>query len=381
MNQTWANRRTQPILALRLFIVVLLAVMKYIESPGYAQARNKQMSDREKAGLRGPVKTCTERSRFGGITAGDGTFIPEQTYSNTTEYDIAGNIIDADDSQSSTRITYDAQGRIIKKTLKTSKETILESVYSYDEQGRLLKITDGNRPDNSVTFRYDEHGRKTAVQMFSAADYRPNGAVAGSPFEAASMPNLPGGGSSTTLYDEHDRPTEIQSRDAQGQLVERAVRTYDKDGRVLEEHQTVENVDSMITPEMKAEALKAGASIKDLHDAFAKFLGEPSNLHSVVYSYDGQGRLTKTHRRIFNEDEVVETLYNEHGDKAAEITRSKRTDDANDQNSGPPPYSEVRYSYQYDEHGNWTEETVSQRSSPDGVFESSPGRQRTFTYY
>ena len=29
-----------------------------------------------------------------------------------------------------------------------------------------------------------------------------------------------------------------------------------------------------------------------------------------------------------------------------------------------------------DDHGNWTGETVSYRTSPDGTFESSPGRQR-----
>jgi YD repeat-containing protein len=343
------------------------------------------MSDREKARLRGQVKTCMETSTFTGATTGDGTQIPARKISYTTEYDVDGKVLstrmlNSDGSEWVAQRNYDASGRMIRSNWGNNGETNAETVYSYDSRGRLLRITDSNRPDNHVTFHYDEHGRKTAMQMFSAADYRPNVAVAGSPFEALGRPNLPGGGSTTTIYDEQDRPSEIQVHDAQGRLIQRAVRAYDKDGHVLEEHRILENVDSMITPEMKAEALKAGASIQDLHDAFAKFLGEPSNLYSVAYNYDVQGRLIQTRRRVFNHEDVVETIYNEHGDKASEITRSKRTGDANDQ-AGPPPYSEVRYSYQYDEHGNWTEETVSYRSNPDGVFESSPGRQRTLTYY
>ena len=79
----------------------------------------------------------------------------------------------------------------------------------------------------------------------------------------------------------------------------------------------------------------------------------------------------------------IETTYNEHGDKAAEITRSTEIGSEQEQSAsrpGLPSYSEVRYSYQYDDH-NWTEEIVSYRSSPGGAFESSSGRQRTLTYY
>jgi hypothetical protein len=63
------------------------------------------------------------------------------------------------------------------------------------------------------------------VQVSRPADYRPNTGVAGSPFQVADRaPNLPGGGSATTVYDEHDRPAEVQVRDAQGELMSRAVR-------------------------------------------------------------------------------------------------------------------------------------------------------------
>jgi len=46
-----------------------------------------------------------------------------------------------------------------------------------------------------------------------------------------------------------------------------------------------------------------------------------------------------------------------------------------------PSYSEVRYSYQYDQHENWIEKAVSYRSSPDATFQSSTVIKRTVTYY
>ena len=45
------------------------------------------VSDREKAGLRGPVKTCTEETT---VKDSDGT---EGKFSDTTEYDASGRII------------------------------------------------------------------------------------------------------------------------------------------------------------------------------------------------------------------------------------------------------------------------------------------------
>jgi hypothetical protein len=48
---------------------------------------------------------------------------------------------------------------------------------------------------------------------------------------------------------------------------------------------------------------------------------------------------------------------------------------------GPPPYSEVSYSYKYDDRGNWIEKVSSYRSSPDGTFQPSSVIKRVLTYY
>ncbi|OLC99802.1 MAG: hypothetical protein AUH86_01710 [Acidobacteria bacterium 13_1_40CM_4_58_4] len=229
------------------------------------------------------------------------------------------------------------------------------------------------------------------MQISGPEDYRPNTAVAGSPFQIADMaPNLPGGGSATTVYDENDRPAEVQVRDAQGELVSRAVCIYDAQGHIVEEKQILDNPEMMIPAEVRAKILEdTGASREQLREQlreqFTKLMGGQAEPFSIAYSYDAQGRVKQTRRRIYNQEDMVETTYNEHGDKAAEITRSTRLSSANEQSlptAGVSTYSEVRHSYEYDDRGNWTEEIASYRSSPDGAFSNpSSERRRTLTYY
>jgi hypothetical protein len=68
---------------------------------------------------------------------------------------------------------------------------------------------------------------------------------------------------------------------------------------------------------------------------------------------------------------------------SSEITRSKprAAEGGSSPLAGMPPYSEVRYSYKYDDHENWIEKTMSYRSSPDGTFPASSTVERTLTYY
>jgi hypothetical protein len=198
--------------------------------------------------------------------------------------------------------------------------------YDYDAQARLLSIADSRVPDNPIIFHYEERGRKTAVQIFRPEDYRPSTAFAGSPFGVAAMgPNLPGGGSTTTVYDEHDRTIEIQARDSHGELVSRAVRIYDAQGHVSEEHQILDNPETFIPAEARLEILKSpGKSLQGLRDELTKLMDGKTGPYSIAYNYDAQGRVEHTRRRIFSEEQEIETTYNEHGDEESEITRSKQ---------------------------------------------------------
>jgi hypothetical protein len=384
----------------KLNLAVLLLIHALAMPLSTAQARppgenTATMSDREQQGLRGPVKSCTETSTHPAVTDADGK--THQYHSEyTTEYDPDGRIMatrsrNSDGSQWVTRSDYDPTGRLLKTASGVEGQALTETTYSYDQQGRLQNITPGDKPDIPAAFRYDERGRKSKIEVSRPADYRSNVAASGeSPFQALDQaPNLPGGGSATTLYDDHDRATEVQVRDASGELVNRALRTYDAQGRVIEEKQILDNPETMIPSEMRAKLLEESGLSSDqlrqeLRGQLTKLMAGQSGPYTVSHSYDSRGRVNQTTRRIFNQEDKIETTYNEHGDTESEITRSTRSGEEPDPTApppGPPAYSEVRYSYQYDPRENWIEKAVSYRSSPDGTFESSTVVKRTITYY
>jgi YD repeat-containing protein len=336
------------------------------------------------------VKSCTETSTHPAITDADGkTHQYHSEYS--TEYDTAGRIVvtrsrSSDGSYWTTRRDYDASGRLLKIASGVEGQAFTETSYSYDQKGRLQNITAGDKPDSPAVFRYDEQGRKSKIEVSTPADYRSNVAFGGSPFEAADRaPNLPGGGSATTLYDDHDRATEIQVRDASGELVSRVLRKYDTHGRVIEEKQMLEDPTAMLPSEARAKWMEeSGLSADQLRQEmlaqFTKFMAGRS-LYSISHSYDTQGRVNRSTRRIANREDEIEATYNEHGDMESEITRGTRSGKEPDPAAGPPAYSEARYSYQYDQNENWIEQATSYRSSPDGTFQSSTVTKRMLTYY
>jgi hypothetical protein len=177
-------------------------------------------------------------------------------------------------------------------------------------------------------------------------------------------------------------------RDSNGELVNHAVRTFDEQGHVSEEKQIYDNLVTMFPPEARQKLLdESGLSAdqlrQELHAQLTKLMKGQAEPYSVSYRYDSEGRLIQTSRRVFNQEEEIETRYNEHGDTESEITRSVRSDAENEPTvpMPPPSYSEARYSYQYDQHGNWTEKTVSYRSSSDAAFQPSSVIKRSLTYY
>ena len=112
-------------------------------------------------------------------------------------------------------------------------------------------------------------------------------------------------------------------------------------------------------------------------------MGGQAGPSSIAYYYDAHGHITQTRRRIFNREQLIETTYNHHGDKELEVTREEQIGEQYGQEDPAPrplEYSEVRYSYEYDEAGNWTKESVSYRSKPSGDFQLSSERQRILSY-
>lgn len=348
------------------------------------------MSDRAQAGLRGPVKSTTESS-YPNVTDYAGT-ASEVRFERTTVYDAHGRLLstrslNSDGSHWVTRNEYSNSGQLLKTASGTEGQAPNETTYLYDSQGRIERVTSSNKGETPILFRYDERGQKTKIQTSLASDYRPNVASDRSPFEALeTMPNIPGGGTTTTTYDENDRPLEVKVRDANGELVNRALRTYDAQGHLSDEKQIYENLVTMFPAEVRQKLQdESGLSAEQLkHEMSAqltKLMNGNEDSYSISNRYDSTGRLIHMRRRIFNMEEEIDTTYNEHGDKESEITLSTRPPSENAPAAESQSYSETRYSYLYDPHGNWTEQTIEFRTSPDDAFQPSTAIKRSLTYY
>jgi YD repeat-containing protein len=370
-----------------IHVLVLLVTASAAIPTLYAQEINgaAMQSEREQRGLRGPVKICLEESTSPARPDADGKLLPEWTSRYTTEYDREGRLLSTrwrnpNGTDWVTQYAYNSSGQLLKASAGTEGQQPTEQIYHYDAQGRLLSIQNTSQPDNPVIFRYDEQGRKTKVQTSRPEDYSAN-VVAGnadSPFFSADRaPNIEGGGTATTIYDEHDRPVEVQIRDAQGDPVSRAERTYDDRGRVLEEKIVYDDITTMLPASARAKILETpGASLDDLREQLKQVLGKGSRSpSSIAFTYDARGCITRKIRRVFNMESIIDITCNEQGDPVRETTRTLYDD------GKPGEYSETHYAYQYDEHGHWTEKVDSYCSAPGCTLVPSTKTRRTLTYF
>ncbi|MGA8086001.1 MAG: hypothetical protein WCA10_01765 [Terracidiphilus sp.] len=361
--------------------------------------QSRQLTDREKNDLRGPVRSVIEERAYLAWTDADGKVFQEFRSWNKTEYDRDGRIAETrfrgssrehgfDGTESATRYIYSESGQLLRKTTQSSSgEPQEQVVYQYDNQGRLQSITDSRDPNNPIAFRYDANGKKTKIAIAHPFDL-PQGPDAISrnveaSFESAgSAATLPEGGSAVTLYDEHDRPTEIQTCNASGKIVSRTLRVYDDRGRIVEEKQTMDDPLKMIPAgDQKKIFASGGIAPQELRDQLAQFLGG-SEMWSMKYSYDAQGRRSKMTRTVFNHmEEEVESAYDEHGDVAKEFSQNTVSGTGKAEADGTRS-TERNYSYEYDSYGNWTVKKSSSRSLPDGTFmDAGDEMRRTLEYF
>jgi YD repeat-containing protein len=366
------------------------------------------VSDREKAGLRGPVKTCVEERT---------DLSDANKYSTTTEYSPDGRLLtsrstNSDGSEWVSTQTYDANGRLEKTVSGKVGEPGDESLYSYDETGRPLTITSHPEKGGRIDFRYDEQGRKTTIQSFSPETLnraRSTSYGGGSLWDASVVAGVgvPIGGNITTIYSDKDLPTEAQLRDGQGRIVTRIVRSYDANGRIIEEKQIQENPMLMFANQFGTEGQPqlaqpqpTAAQLEAINNAMKLMLSGPNGT-GTSYSYDAQGRETERRERNSWFAKVTTTSYNERGGKIAEL--ESMTQNAIGPTSGgfsmdesgtivwdnpaaeptefPDEFfgeTKVSYAYQYDGHGNWTQQTVDHKSS---FGEASSISRRMLTYY
>ncbi len=125
------------------------------------------MSDRDKAGLRGPVKTVIEEQTFPGA---DGR--QPFTTTTTTRYAPSVQILEArmgnlDDPGWTTSYTYSSDGLPAKIASgnASSDPAVSETTYLYDDAQRLVGAA-GDKVQ--VHYRYDDKGRKSVIENYDS---------------------------------------------------------------------------------------------------------------------------------------------------------------------------------------------------------------------
>jgi YD repeat-containing protein len=243
------------------------------------------MSDRDKAGLRGPVQEYTEEQTIPAFEN-----FPATTYTTTTRYSPEGRILQTSTSNSLesglpefyTTYTYDSAGRLFKKTITRPGSPASESKYNYDEKGRIISIT--GDPLGASTFEYDDQGRKFRIVSPPPEPLVPQGTSYMFPMpegEDSHLP-IPAGGHAEISFNEQDEPLEWHVYEANGNLLNRLIRTYDQNGRVAEIRYTIENFLSALPTESQQQFVAEPGAADRIMEGFSQLLGEQRNFTRVT---------------------------------------------------------------------------------------------------
>jgi len=320
---------------------------------------------------------------------------PGTTSTTTTTYSADGRILQSinansfgsESQESSTTYNYDSAGRLVKKTTTNSASPASEIKYNYDEKGRIISIT--GDPLGISSFEYDDKGRKIRTVSSPSEAAVPEGTSYMFPMPEDEDPYLPipTGGHGKVSFNEQDQPVEWQVFDANGNLLNRLIRTYDENGRVAEIRYTIENFLFSLPPETQQEFLAERDAAEQLMQGLTQLLGEQRNFMRLTYVYDADGRLIEQHHYTgYAMEGTTKIAYNDHSDKLEEHQfttgdpNPPRDAQSGEASSTPPPpsqESQARYSYKYDNFGNWTEQKISSATSANDVRVT----RRTIIYY
>jgi hypothetical protein len=162
-----------------------------------------RLSDRERAGLRGPVKTCSD-------------LIGGNIESVNTEYGRDGRLLGY-------RVRVRVHGGPFGVGVAGFSGSPDVTYEFYDEQSKKTRVQRvPARPDVSDEFHYDEEGKKTRVRTVSPRSNQLGFTVMldSKMFEVTEEGgSLCGGGSVATRYNNDDQPIESLVRDAHGELL------------------------------------------------------------------------------------------------------------------------------------------------------------------
>lgn len=238
---------------------------------------------------------------------------------------------------------YDDSGRLTEEQWRPHDVLTKRSLHTYDAQGRpaSLRTVDADGTERETErYRYDDRGRKTKVALLVAPERGGANAVHYGIEGTDTAYSAPGATTSITSYDERGLPSEVSFVDAQGATVSRVLFSRDGDGRLLSE---------------RLESMTELTAFED------------RTVLVATYAYDEKGR----------QNEIVRRL----GQLAEDRTTLRYDDFDNPVEQVCVDGSCVRFEYQYDACGNWTERVAWARTGPGTDERRSSIERRTITYY
>jgi hypothetical protein len=279
------------------------------------------LSDREKGGFRGPVKTIVGE------------------YSTTV---------------------FDRNGKTLAWGGNTSHGRV-ERTYVYDTNGRLIRVS-GSSGDDDDEFRYDGQGKIQIRRVPSRPDLQSGAFGVSVWFDAISEgEGLTHGGTVETTYNERDEPVEKRISDEEGTLLFRIAYMRDQNGRLSREKLVSENLAipktlrDQIPVDERASVL---AAMRKEFEEMAQHNGLFGNAERA-YGYNERGYVAERHMRQGSIREDVTFSYNERGD-ISEVT--KQTSGFPGEASEEMQLLRFRRTYEYDSFGNWTSMTETSES-------------------
>lgn len=295
------------------------------------------ISDRERLGLRGPVKTVAD------------------DYSTTF---------------------FDRDGRILEWRGATFQGHA-ERIYTYDEKDRLIAIRSNNAADHNDEFRY-ESGPKTRIRHVPARPEQRNCASGVTVWldVVSEGGSLADGGTVETTFNERDQPVESRVFDDEGTLLLQVEYAYDTDGRLSQERVVTigfsfpkEFRDQIPVEQRAAVVAKIQAEFQQITQSAGQFGNAQRS-----YVYDRHGRLAERHMLMGSNREDLTFSYNERGD-ISELTSETRGS-LPDGSAQEYLIHKRRRVYEYDNFGNWISRTESVEPS-----EYANTSKRQLTYY
>jgi YD repeat-containing protein len=341
-------------------------------------------TDREKTGLKGPVKEVLIETVQ--LEVHDGQIAEKPWFSHMKIFNRDGQLIEevyrnSDGSESRAVHVYSDSGNLLATRGFDSMGTLgSEMRYIYDAKDRLTAeqhVTPDGKVTTSSTYTYDDMGRKLKIQELDSSG------------TANLMIGIEGTNTSISAseasrvesrYDDRGEVVEVRLFNTDGALVSRMEITRDERGNSLEETQYVGDVfplgacasDSCSTQEM---ATLTEEQKTEFEAEVARLFSPGSAMSKHVHRYDTEGRLIESKLTMMGMDVSRQTFaYDELGNRSEEVIYNEN------ETSG----QKAVFEREYDNHGNWTKELVSTASSWDdeiGVSTPSHLTRRHITYW